>query len=68
MTTLKEHLNDEVRAIGRLSSDPEAAHAKEDELREMVLKKIAQGNFGEASEWAEIVLSTNKYTFPRWCA
>lgn len=66
--TLKAYLNDRIREVGRASGDSEKAHALEDELREFVLRKIAEGRYGEASELAEMALETNKYRFERWCA
>jgi hypothetical protein len=68
MKTLKSHLNDLVREVGRFSHDPEVAHIKEVALWEFVLRKISEGDFGEATEWAAIALETKKYDFARWCA
>jgi hypothetical protein len=65
MTTMMEHLNDLVREVGRCSYVAEMARSKEDDLREFVLKKISEGDFGEASLWAAKALETGKYDFAR---
>ena len=66
MTPMIEHLNDLVREVGQCSGDEELAHMKEDDLHQFVLRKIADGNFGEASKWAEKALETKKYDFRRY--
>lgn len=56
-----------VEYIRSMAHDPEVAHSEEDRMRYQVLKAIAVGASNPV-ELAEIALSTEEMTFPRWCA
>jgi len=58
---------DRVNQISRLAGDPEAAHSKEDDLYEDVLKHVAWANH-ECSALAAAALKTKDIDFERWCA
>lgn len=47
--------------------DDEVAHVREDEMREKVLRAIAEGNAEDARYMAELALSTDELDFARWC-
>lgn len=53
--------------IRSMTHDPEVAHGEEDRMRYQVLEAIA-GGADNPVELAEIALSTEELTFPRWCA
>lgn len=60
-----------VERIRELSGDPEAAHAREDDLRHEFIKAIANAKYTsirDARHVAEIILETDEIDFPRWCA
>ena len=57
---------EEIRSIGR--NDDEVAHAKEDGLRADFIQHIADGDFGELTDIAKIILETDKIDFCRWYA
>ena len=52
------------------TDDPEMAHSLEDELYSQFIDYVANGNATatELAIKAELVLSTQKMDFPRWCA
>jgi hypothetical protein len=53
-----------------IEDDDEGAHAREDEMRELVLGHIASGNLTaeQAQDLARLSLQTEQYEFARWCA
>lgn len=58
-----------VERIKDIADDDEVAHGSEDELREAVLKAIANGlPADEAQALARIALQTGEIRFSRWCA
>ena len=57
-----------VKAIKRLQSDDEAAHAEEDKLHQEVLAFIASGGCDNPWAYAAEALKTTKIKFARWCA
>lgn len=56
-----------VEEIRVLAHDDEAAHAKEDDLYEMVLQEVGNRN-PESVEMACEALKTKKISYARWCA
>jgi hypothetical protein len=64
----REDVRKFVERIAAASSDDEAAHGMEDELRECVLKAIASGNCDDPKGCAEEALRTSSMSFARWCA
>jgi hypothetical protein len=56
-----------VREIRRIKKDYEAAHAREDDLYEDVLRTIAEGA-ENAQGLARAALKTKKIDFPRYTA
>lgn len=56
-----------VRYIASIADDDEAAHGREDDLRERVLAAIASGA-ANASDLAREALRTSDIQFSRWCA
>lgn len=65
---LMQYLDDRLKQIEHCSDDNETAHWLEDEMHQFVLRKISEGEFGEASDWATKALETRKYDFRRWYA
>jgi len=65
-----ELIKNSIKELKELSTDSEAAHIFEDELRNNILKDIASGKYSkeECQEFAHEVLKTNKIEFERWCA
>lgn len=57
-----------VSKVYALRDDPEAAHAAEDKLHQMVLGKIAAGMCDDAEGCARQALMTQGIDFARWCA
>ena len=57
-----------VRGLADRASDPEGAHCEEDEIRERVLKAIAEGRAENPRECARRALETELVDFPRWYA
>lgn len=62
-----------VQQIRDIASDDEAAHGHEDQLREQVLRAIAQlpltaAGMKHARELARVALQTSDIEFDRWCA
>lgn len=57
-----------VRVIMDLRGDPEAAHAREDDLYRDVLGAIALGECDEPAECAAAALDSQQIVFPRYCA
>lgn len=60
-------LEDSLREIEDASSDYEAAHSMEDDLREDVLREIADGN-PLSVELAKLVLTSSEIDFVRYCS
>lgn len=56
-----------IEGIRAVAGDDEVAHSREDELRDDVLKAIAEGA-SNAAELAGAALSTRDIEFARWCA
>lgn len=56
-----------VAEIEAIKMDDEAAHGKEDSLREDVLRAIADGH-PDARGLAVEALKTSEINFSRWCA
>jgi hypothetical protein len=63
-----DELNERIALIRACSDDPEAAHSREDDLRDDVLKFIASGHCLDPIEYAKRVLRTSEIEFERWCA
>ena len=57
-----------VGEIAESLDDPEKAHSLEDDLYELVIKAIAQGNTDDIHGLCLEALNTKKIDFPRWCA
>ena len=57
----------EVQIINDIRGDDEAAHSREDRLRQEVLEAIAEGS-EDAQDLATAVLKTSEIKFTRWCA
>ena len=57
-----------VEAIRAVAADDEAAHAREDELHQDVLRCIATGEIDDAKACAAEALKTCDIEFARWCA
>jgi len=53
--------------LERMKDDDEAAHSYEDDLRECVLRAIAEGAL-DAQPLAQVVLASSGIEFSRWCA
>jgi hypothetical protein len=51
-----------------MAGDDEAAHGEEDNLREDLLRAIANGECVNPQDCAQIALTTNDIEFFRWCA
>jgi hypothetical protein len=66
----KEMAIKEVDNIRNIASDDEIAHSKEDSLHYWFICCVAAGMYekDEAIEVANIVKSTSKIDFARWCA
>ena len=62
---IKQRVAD-IKAVG--DNDFEASHGNEDNLHEDVLQAIADGDFGEASKWADETLKSREIDFHRYCA
>jgi len=62
---IKQRVAD-IEAVG--DNDFEASHGNEDNLHEDVLQAIADGDFGEASKWADEALKSCDIDFHRYCA
>jgi hypothetical protein len=62
---------DEVKArveeIEAWKGDDEAAHGKENQLREDFIRYVAETATPSLAEKARLVLSTNHIEFARWC-
>lgn len=57
----------EIVELRRLADrDDEAAHAREDALREYVLKGIAEGRIDDPAEAARMAMTTSEIHFGRW--
>ena len=56
-----------VEEIKAVAGDDEAAHAMEDQLREMFISDVAKRKDG-LGEVARIVLLSGDIEFERWCA
>jgi len=63
----EQEVLDRIEVIRAKQSDDEAAHWREDELREDVLQAIADGA-PNAQSLAKLALTTNDIVFCRWCA
>lgn len=63
-------IRDRLAEIKAISGDPEAAHVREDQLREDVLRAIATGEVRrkDAAEMARLALTTDDISFDRWYA
>ena len=57
-----------VRAIKKMAHDDESAHSSEDQLREDVLRAIADGTATDSKQLAREALKTSDIKFARWCA
>ncbi len=64
----REDVREWVGRIANQSHDDEAAHTLEDELREHVLRAIADGTCEDPKGCAEEALKSNNIKFERWCA
>lgn len=65
-----DEIRERVAAIEAVAGDPEAAHGREDDLREDFIRYLGT-NFDlppEIREMAALVASTSSLDFPRWCA
>ena len=66
------NIADVTRAVATIadigSGDPEAAHSREDDLYESVLRAIADGLATDPVAMAKEALKTKDIEFPRWCA
>jgi hypothetical protein len=63
-----DEIKDRVGRVKARVSDPEVAHGLEDELRDDLLKALAEGRVSDPAAAAQIALETNNFNFPRWCA
>jgi hypothetical protein len=57
-----------VRHIRRLAGDPELAHVHEDEMRDVVLRKIAASTAVNPGACAKAARESGDLDFPRWYA
>ena len=62
-----EQVKQAIESIKDITWDDEAAHGKEDSLRDQVLQAIANGS-PDSQELARLALTTNDIDFCRWCA
>lgn len=71
MTGLLDEVVERVAAVADASraGDDEAAHGLNDELRALVLRRIALGevDLATARQMAEVALSTDQLDFNQWC-
>jgi hypothetical protein len=63
-----EMVRQRVEKIRAMAGDDEAAHGEEDNLREDLLRAIANGECVNPQDCAQIALTTNDIDFARWCA
>jgi len=63
----KKDILELIKEIKDIADDEEAAHAKEDALREMFIESIANRK-DALGEKARLVLTTNEFRFARWYA
>ena len=63
----EQEVLERIASIRDKQSDDEAAHSREDELREDVLQAIADGA-DNAQALAKLALTTNDIVFCRWYA
>ena len=59
---------EKVQEIKMMAHDDEAAHSREDDLHQDVLRAIAEGRCDDQSACAEAALKTLDIDFSRWCA
>ena len=64
----KEQLQAMLDAIRAVAYDGEHAHALEDDMREAVLRAIADGTAWDAREAAALALTSSSMDFDRHCA
>ena len=62
----KTEAKERVEQIRLKMRDCETAHFMEDELYTEFIRHVANGDFGELSEVAKIVLEAEKIDFERW--
>lgn len=63
----KDYIEREIEKIKAEADDDEAAHSKEDSLREYFISHLAERT-DEIGDLAKLVLSTKEIRFGRWCS
>jgi hypothetical protein len=62
------HVEEMLRTIRDIAGDDEAAHSKEDDMHQLVLRAIADGKCEDPRECARVALKSQEIDFARWCA